>query len=667
MAQAISRCRCVARSRSAAEAKCNPGLHRGSSARVTVALAVAAVVIGSWRLGLNGLGNSYYTAADLTGAHSLHRLFFAAFDGRGVMAIDKPPLGLVGPAFAVRAFGLSSWTILGPQVLYFAATIAVLHRAVLRWFGPRAATIGAVSFLLTPINVAVARSNNPDALLVLLTAAALVMTVDAVRNRRFGIVVLAGFAIGLAFTTKQLQAFVPVPALVVGIAVLSAGRWTQRVLRALLFTAVVAASSFAWIAVVDHVPASDRPYIANSSNNTEQRLALGFNGTNRVERPLKPPSWVPKGDAWTSAVVRSVGRLIPQRSLLGNHYAAQTSWLLVPAVIGAALLVAAKRRSHQPRDRQLRLLFGWTVFHVAVLMYVRGKFSPYYVAPLTIGISALFGVVADTALEQVQVERVRPSRAVSVRPQLTIAVLVSLAVTSLLEYRAIGAPASATATFSAVLACWVVASSPNAIAAGVEQGQRPRPWLHWFAAASAIVAFTAVPMVYVVGAVSKRSNPASPNAELTDYAPSDAANVLASRSDLALVAFVHANGLPIATSRISVASALLLQGDTVVPLGGFFGTDKLPSLGSVEIMIRSSLVRWVAVPDLSSSTPTTGAITIARPWGPWARSHCREIPARRFGGLDTTTIALRTHTPKPSTHPLALFDCALAARRFRVA
>ena len=180
--------------------------------RATPLFIAAALIVGFWRLNLNGLGNTYYAAADLTGAHDLRALFFAAFDRNGVMSVDKPPLGLVGPALAIRLFGLSSWTVLGPQVVFFAATVRLLHNAARRWFGPRAAALAAASFALTPINVAIARSNNPDALLVLLTLVGLVLAVESVRDQRVRTVAGAGFVVGLAFTTKQMRAIVAVRA-----------------------------------------------------------------------------------------------------------------------------------------------------------------------------------------------------------------------------------------------------------------------------------------------------------------------------------------------------------------------------------------------------------------------------------------------------------------------
>ena len=51
---------------------------------------------------------------------------------------------------------------------------------------------------------------------------------------------------------------------------------------------VVAASlSTAWINAVDAVPPTMRPYLPNSTNNTEPSLAFGINGTHRGAEPVE--------------------------------------------------------------------------------------------------------------------------------------------------------------------------------------------------------------------------------------------------------------------------------------------------------------------------------------------------------------------------------------------
>ena len=60
----------------------------------------------------------------------------------------------------------------------------------------------------------------------------------------------------------------------------SARRLSARLAVLGAVTLVVSAS---WMVVVDAWPASDRPYIGGSTNNTVLDLALGYNGFGRVD------------------------------------------------------------------------------------------------------------------------------------------------------------------------------------------------------------------------------------------------------------------------------------------------------------------------------------------------------------------------------------------------
>ncbi len=350
--------------------------HRRLRGTDNAIVALVAAVLAWWHLTLNGLGNTYYTAAAVTGSHNIRALFFAAFDPSAIMAIDKPPLGIVAPAMAIRWFGLSSWSVLAPQGAMFIIGALVAHRAFRRWFRPAAANLATAVLVLTPIDVAVARSNNPDELLVLLAIVGLVLLVEAIRHDHLGWVLAAGLCVGLAFTTKQLQAVVAVPASLIALLSLSQGRWMRRLARTASYAGIAAVSSLAWILTVDHFNPGIRPYVANSTNNTEFNLAFGFNGAHRVRQLRHPPSWVPQHGGWATSIGKLLARLLPQRNLLGPSYLTQTSWLLTAALIGGALALATRSRAR----RITGVLLAWTASQTLVFAYRPGKFSPYYLA-----------------------------------------------------------------------------------------------------------------------------------------------------------------------------------------------------------------------------------------------------------------------------------------------
>ena len=297
----------------------------------TWAIVALATAFGIWHLAGHGLGNTYYTAAIVSGAHRWRSLFFSGFDPAGVMAVDKPPLGLVAPAIAVRIFGLSSWTVIGPQVAMFAASAALLRISVNRWFGRAAGLVAGVAFVLTPIEVAVAHSDNPDALMVLLTVISVVLVVESVSRQSAWWAGAAGAVIGLGVDTKLLQAMLPVPAILLALAVLSGGSWRNRVARIAVFLIGATVVGGAWIAVVDHVSPSHRPYVASSTNNTASDLAFGFNGTRRVIESSGQPQALATPRKRIANLHKTLG---PFGRLVSAPNAMQSGWLLPEALIG---------------------------------------------------------------------------------------------------------------------------------------------------------------------------------------------------------------------------------------------------------------------------------------------------------------------------------------------
>lgn len=94
--------------------------------------------------------------------------------------------------------------------------------------------------------------------------------------------VLVGCALGFAFLTKMLQAFLVMPGLALAFLVAApVGLW--RRIGALAVGAVSMVVSAGWfIALVEVWPASSRPYIGGSTDNSLLQLALGYNGIQRI-------------------------------------------------------------------------------------------------------------------------------------------------------------------------------------------------------------------------------------------------------------------------------------------------------------------------------------------------------------------------------------------------
>ena len=115
---------------------------------------------------------------------------------------------------SARVFGFCSFSVLLPQALCTIAAVGLLYATVRRLFGPVAGLVAGAALAVSPITVAMARVDMPDALLVAAAGRGGVAARCA-RSRpaatRF--LVLCGAAVGLAFMTKMLQGWMVVPAL----------------------------------------------------------------------------------------------------------------------------------------------------------------------------------------------------------------------------------------------------------------------------------------------------------------------------------------------------------------------------------------------------------------------------------------------------------------------
>src|SRR5207249_1775167 len=112
-----------------------------------------------------------------------------------------------------KVFGFSSLSILLPQALAGMVSVLVVYLAVSRVFGRNAGLIAGLVLALTPISVAINRTNNLDSWLIFFVAVAAYATVRALAKGGPGWLLGAALLMGIAFNTKFLAAYVALPAL----------------------------------------------------------------------------------------------------------------------------------------------------------------------------------------------------------------------------------------------------------------------------------------------------------------------------------------------------------------------------------------------------------------------------------------------------------------------
>jgi 4-amino-4-deoxy-L-arabinose transferase-like glycosyltransferase len=355
-------------------------------------LLAATAVFYLWNLTSSGYANSFYSAAAQAGSDSWKAFFFGSSDAANSITVDKPPASLWFMALSVRIFGLSSFAILLPEVLMGVATVGVIYATVKRQFGAAAGLLAGTILALTPVAVLMFRFNNPDALLVLAMALAAWGTVRSIEESSPRWFALVGVFIGLAFLTKTLQAFLVVPGFALAYLVAARPPLLRRIWHTIIGGLAIVVSAGWWVAIVEMLPASMRPYVGGSQTNSFLELTFGYNGLGRIN----------------GEETGSVGGAGPRSGQVGlarlfdSENGGQISWLLPAALI--LLLVGLAYRARMPRTdarRAAYLVWGsWLVVTTLVFSFMAGIYHAYYTVALAPAIAALVAMGGAEAWER---------------------------------------------------------------------------------------------------------------------------------------------------------------------------------------------------------------------------------------------------------------------------
>ena len=380
-------------------------------------LALAAILY-AWDLSRNGDANAFYAAAVLSGTESWKAFFYGSLDSASFITVDKPPFAFWVMGLSARTFGFNSWSLLLPQAAEGVAAVAVVYVAVRRstadWLGQRgayaAALIAALALTITPMVVAINRDDNPDTMLTLLLALGAWALLESLRAGRHPLLwlLLSAVSFGLAFNTKMLEGFIPLPALVIVYLIAANARLRVRIGRLLAAGGVLAVITLSWMTIVDLIPKSSRPFVGSSTNDTVWNLAVGYNGFGRLSGDGRGFGGAGRGGAGFGDIAhRAAGGGggggfggLGGQSGFGRMFAStlggQISWLIAFAAIAlVATLILIGRRPRTDLARASVLLFGgWFLLEFCVLSFQQGTQHPYYVSAMAPAIAALTGIGA---------------------------------------------------------------------------------------------------------------------------------------------------------------------------------------------------------------------------------------------------------------------------------
>ena len=231
------------------------------------------------------------------------------------------------------------------------------------------------------------RFNNPDALLTLLLVAGAYAVVRALEDGATRWLVLAGACVGFGFLAKQLQALLVVPAFALVYLAAAPGSLGRRLGQLVAAGAAMVASAGWWVAIVELLPASARPYIGGSQTNSILELTFGYNGLGRLTGNETGSVGGGPGGGWGET---------GWARMFGAEVGGQVAWLLPAALLLLAAGLWLTRRA--PRTNRARAAFalwgGWLVVTGVVFSFMQGIFHAYYAVALAPAVGALVGMGA---------------------------------------------------------------------------------------------------------------------------------------------------------------------------------------------------------------------------------------------------------------------------------
>ncbi|AZZ41459.1 glycosyl transferase [Acidipropionibacterium jensenii] len=336
-----------------------------------------------YELTISGYANEFYAASVKSSTQSWRAWLWASLDSQLSITVDKPPAAIWLMGLSARILGFSSFSLLLPNALMGVATVALSYGAVRRLSGHLAGLIAGAVVAVTPVAALMFRFDNPDAMLVACLTAAAYMVVRALQTERgrtaLWWLIGAGWLIGLAFLTKMLQGVLILPAL--GLVYLMCARrgWWTRIWHLLVATASMVVSAGWLIALCAVWPASSRPYIGGSENNSLWELALGYNGLGRVLGGDGN-----RGGGGAGGGNASFGGEAGLLRMVNSAFATEISWLLPAALLLlVAGLIARGRRPLHDRHRAGIMLWGASMVVTALVFSVmQGTIHPYYAVAL---------------------------------------------------------------------------------------------------------------------------------------------------------------------------------------------------------------------------------------------------------------------------------------------
>jgi 4-amino-4-deoxy-L-arabinose transferase-like glycosyltransferase len=627
----------------------------------------------------NGYANSFYAAAVQAGTHSWKAFFFGSLDASNYITVDKPPVSLWFMEVSTRIFGFHAWSMLLPDVLSGVGTVYLVYASVRRWFGAHGSLLAAGVMALTPVAVLMFGFDNPDAVLTLLLTASTYATIRALEGQHaVRWLIIAAICTGFAFNTKMLQGLIVLPVLVLVYLVAAKPKLLTRIKHLLLAGIFLAISALWWPLIVSAIPASSRPYVGSSTNDSIWNLIVGYNGVGRllgtstgqggshsgsgIAGSKAPPgigTIIPSGVS--SSLNTTVGRSqtppsfgAPSTTASGTHpsfagggsgpggtgfgqstgilrmfnsdFGPNIAWFIPLGILATGLVLWKKR--HYSRTDSTRTAFliwgGYLILHIIVFSMVSGVIHPYYPVVMAPAIAALVGMGVPLLIR-------------SYRKHDTTAFLLpaGIALSSITACILLGYESTWLPWLKWLILVGGLLSS-IILLIGIIQPLRK---ITTYALLLAAAACTIGPTAYAIDTVTVAHTGSIPTAGPSGTGMQNSSNVAAS-AESSFVRYLlahedHAKWLVAVSSANESAPIQISSGQPVMAVGGFSGSDNAMTVSELETLIARGELHYYAVSSGGMGGGGTGGNSSILTW---VEAHGTKID---YGGSDYTLYYLQ--------------------------
>lgn len=396
-------------------------------------ILILSFILNMANLKIQGYGNEYYAAGIKSMLTSFKNFFFLSFDPSGFVSLNKPPIGLWIQSIFGKIFGVSGFALILPEALAGTLCVFILYILIKRYFGFIAGIMAALILAITPIYVAVSRTNDFQTILILFMLLSIMPAIKAAKTGNIKYLIVSVIIVGIAFNTNRLESFIIIPAIyltyifsesegekrvieryVCGITFITQERekvsLKAKIKCLILATIVLLVVSLSWSFLVDLVPVNARPYVGDSTTNSEIELVLNqhnqvsnkinsninlnYDGDNTLSyNTLNENEFIKNYNEWNTIHKDNKTQFGIFRLFEDNNLSDQIAWFLPLAIISFIVSIINRRKIIALKSTKNIIIMFFSIWFVTEFLYFSFVYSNIYdLATLAVPTAALCGI-----------------------------------------------------------------------------------------------------------------------------------------------------------------------------------------------------------------------------------------------------------------------------------